>query len=429
MTSRTFMSPLINPLVVKVVRLLLPTLFRRLCGGLSIHISQQDLAKLKQYQNQRMLLLPNHPTGEEPLVLFEIARQLDEVFNFVAAREVFDWEKGFRGWLLRRVGAYSVIRGAADRESFMMSKKILTEGLHRLVIFIEGEISRGNETLIPFEPGVIQLAFWAQEGLVKDAVKQARSGSEPATVAAPPIYVVPIAIKYFFAPGFEPAVEQALQRLEVAVGLRRNPHQDWYERIGAVGEAVLKVQEELHHIQPAPDASFTQRVDTIRGRMLQKMELFLDITPPPGATTLNRLREIRNTMDHLIHTYEDPTDLTDYQRRMVEHLRIALSEFYTDLDRVVYFLTYDEAYLRESRSPERFIEMVCRLEREIYGEVRLRHPRAAVLKVGDIRNLQACFPDYEQDKKGYVRQVAAALEEDMRAMILGLPNPFQNRQD
>ncbi len=427
-TSRTFMSPIINPLVVAGVRFMLPFLFRHLSGRLSIHISQQDLARLKAYQNQRMLLLPNHPTGEEPLVLFEIARRLNEVFHFVAAREVFDWEHGFRGWLLRRVGAYSVIRGAADRESFMTSKKILMEGLHRLVIFIEGEISRGNETLIPFESGVIQLAFWAQEGLVKEAVKQARSGSEPAAVAAPPIYIAPVGIKYFFAPGFEPTVEQALQRLEVAVGLKRNARQDWYERIGAVGEVVLRVQEALHHVTPHPEASFTERVETIRGRMLQKMELFLDITPPSGASTLNRLREIRNTMDHLIHTYEDPTDLTDYQRRMVEHLRIALSEFYTDLDRVVYFLTYDEAYLRESRSPERFIEMVCRLEREVYGEVRLRHPRVAVLKVGEVRNLQACYPDYERDKKGYVRHLAAELEEDMRAMILGMPNPFHHLQ-
>lgn len=424
MSNRAFLSPIINPLVVTGVRLLLPFMMRSLFGGITVQISDEDLAKLKKYQGQRMLFLPNHPTGEEPVILFEVAKRLNEVFNFVAAREVFDWEHGFRGWVLRRVGAYSVIRGAADRDSFMMSKRILMEGLHRLVIFIEGEISRGNETLIPFEPGVIQLAFWAQEGLAKEAAKLAKLNQNPAQVDYPPVYMAPIAIKYFYAPGYDPAMEQALINLEKAVGLDPDPAIDRYHRIRAIGETVLKVQEDLHQVIALPGTTFTDRVDVIRTRMLKKMELFLDLKPDPEATTLNRLREIRNTMDHLIHSYDDPTELTDYEKRMVDHLRLALSEFYKDLDRVVYFLTYDEAYLRDNRSPERFIEMIRRLEREIYGEARLSHPRIAVVKVGEVLNLQTCFKDYEADKKGSVRKVAAELEEDMRQLILAMPNPF-----
>lgn len=424
MQSRAFLSPIINPMVVAAVRLLLPVMMRHMFGGMQVLISDEDLAKLRNYQGKRMLLLPNHPTGEEPVILFEVARWLNEVFNFVAAREVFDWEHGFRGWVLRRVGAYSVIRGAADRDSFMMSKKILMEGKNRLVIFIEGEISRGNETLIPFEPGVIQLAFWAQEGLAKEAAKVAKLQSLEQQPDYEPVYLAPVAIKYFYAPGCEPAMEEALTKLEKAVGLESNTGADRYQRIRAIGEKVLKVQEELHQIVALPGTSFTDRVEAIRCRMLRKMEIFLDLKPDPEATTLNRLREIRNTMDHLIHTYDDPTELTEYENRMVEHLRLALSEFYKDLDRVVYFLTYDEAYLKDNRSSERFIEMIRRLEREIYGEARLNHPRIASLKVGEVLNLKEHFPEYEADKKGFVRGIALELEEDMRQMILNMPSPF-----
>jgi 1-acyl-sn-glycerol-3-phosphate acyltransferase len=424
MSNRAFLSPIINPLVVTGVRLLLPFMMRNLFGGMKVQISEADLNNLKQYQGRRMLLLPNHPTGEEPLILFEVAKRLNEVFNFVAAREVFDWEHGFRGWVLRRVGAYSVIRGAADRESFMMSKKILMKGLHRLVIFIEGEISRGNETLIPFEAGVIQLAFWAQEGLAKEAARQVRLCSNLAEAAYPPIYLAPIAIKYFYTPGYDPAMEKALSDLEKAVGIHPDPADDRYARIRKVGEVVLKVQEALHQVVVLPGASFTDRVDGVRTRMLQKMELFLGLKSDPDAGTLNRLREIRNTMDHLIHSYEDPAALTNYEKRMIDHLRLTLSEFYKDLDRVVYFLTYDESYIQENRTPERFIEMLRRLEREIYGEARLSHPRIAMVKVGEILNLQTHFKDYEADKKGVVRQIAGDLEEDMRQLILNMPNPF-----
>lgn len=413
------MSPIINPLVVAWCRLMLPLMMQKSFGGMLVRIAPADLDKLRQYKGQRMLLLPNHPTGEEPVVLFDIAKRLNEVFNFVAAREVFDWEHGFRGWVLRRVGAYSVIRGAADRESFMTSKKILMEGRNRLVIFIEGEISRGNETLIPFEPGVIQLAFKAQEALAKEATKQANSDYYP------PVYLAPVAIKYFYLPGYNPVIEQALTHLEKAVGVTVHPEAGYYQRISVIGARVLHVQEGLHQITPPPDATFTDRVKALQSRILQKMELFLDLKPAPQSSILSRLREIRNAIDHLVHSYDDPAELTEYEHRMVEHFRLALGEFYKDLDRVVYFLTYDASYLQESRTPERYIEMIRRLEREVYGKARLNHPRITMVQVGDVMNLKEKLPVYEADKKGYVKNITDELEENMRQMIARTPNPIR----
>lgn len=423
MARRAFLPPIINPLVVGFIRVIFPFGMRTLLGGLSVYISDGDLAKLRAYQGKRMLLLPNHPNGEEPFVLFEIFKRMNEVFNVVAAREVFDWEHGFRGWLLRRVGAYSVIRGTADRESFMMSKKILMEGQNRLVIFIEGEISRGNETLIPFEPGVLQLAFWAQEGLAKETAKVARQQGGQDKPDYPPVYVAPLAIKYFYAPGSETAIETSLQVLEKAVGLPTEPGASQYARIRAIGEKVLAVQEALHQLVALPGVSLTERVEAIKNRMLKKMELFLGLKPDPQASTLSRLREIRNTMDHLIHTYDDPQELTDYEKRMVDHFRKALSEFYQDLDRVVYFLTYDEAYLQESQTPERFIDVIRRLEREVFGDARLTYPRVAAVKVGEVINLKEQFPSYELDKKGYVKHMVSELEENMRLMLTRMQCP------
>lgn len=418
MTSKhTFLPPLINPLVVGTMWAIYPLLMH--WGELSVQVEPETMAKLRKYRGQRMLLLPNHPTGEEPVVLFEICRWMQEVFNFVAAREVFDWEHGFRGWLLRRVGAYSIIRGTADRESFLTSKKILMEGLHRLVIFIEGEISRAGETLIPFESGVIQLAFWAQEGLQKEAAKINATPNKKQT-EAPPIYIAPVAIKYFYEPGSEKVIEEALINLEKAVGIVTTPGLAQHTRLQHIGLKVLEVQEGMHQLVPLPIVSITERVEAIKHRMLKKMEVFLDLKPDPEATTLNRLREIRNTMDHLIHSYQAPDELTEYEKRMVEHLRMVLSEFYTDLDRVVYFLTYNESHLEEGPSPERLIEAIRRLEREVYGKPKLTHRRVAHVKMGEIINLKDEFPHYEQDKKGYAKKTAVQLEENMRQMLLSM---------
>ena len=418
--KRTFLSPIINPFVVWTVRVSIP-LLKRMLGGMEVWIEQDSLDTLRKYKGQRMLILPNHPTGEEPVVLFDIARRLNEVFNFVAAREVFDWEHGFRGWMLRRVGVYSVVRGAADRESFMTSKKILTEGLNRLVIFIEGEISRGNDTLIPFEPGVIQLAYWAQEGLAKEAKKKAKDGGGEADY--PPVYIAPMAIRYYYKPGAEPVIEKGLQNLEKAVGITSDTAIDNYSRIRAVGEKILVVLERENHLEPTEETSLTERAEAIKNRILRKMELFLGLRPDPATSTLDRLREIRNTMDRLVHTYDDMETLNDYEKRIAEHNRMALQEFYADLDRVVYFVTYDEGYLRDNQNTERLIEAIRRLEKEVFGMAKLAHPRVATVRLGDVTSLKDSFAEYEADKKNYAKTVAIRLEHDMEAMLRDMKRP------
>jgi 1-acyl-sn-glycerol-3-phosphate acyltransferase len=412
------MSPIMNPFVVALTRFCFPWLKRHLFGGLSVQIDPNDLETLRLYQGKRMLLLPNHPTGDEPAVIFDIGMRLNEVFPFVAAREVFDWEFGFRGWVLRRLGTYSVIRGAADRESFLTTKKILMEGKHRLVIFIEGEISRENDVLIPFEPGVLQLAYWAQESLAKEARK---AGTED----FPEIYTMPVAIKYFYKPGIETKIEKSLQGLEKATGVTPPPDSDHYSRLRAVGEAVLRIQEEMHQMVPLPGTTLTQRIDAMKNRVLKKMELFLDLKPKPEQSLIDRMREIRNTMDRLIHTYDEPGELTEYEKRQVNHFRMALSEFYYDLDRVACFLTYDEKYLRENHSAERMAEMILRLEREVFGRTLLSHPRVAMVKLGNIINLKEHFATYEADKKGFVQRLVDQMEADMMRMLASMPHPFR----
>lgn len=413
---RAFLSPIMNPFVVWGLRFVFPVMLQKLFGGLSVKISPKDFSRLREYKGKRMLLLPNHPTGDEPAVLFEIGKWMDETFQFVAAREVFDWEHGFRGWVLRRMGTYSVIRGAADRESFLTSKKILMEGLHRLVIFIEGEISRENDVLIPFEPGVLQLGFWAQEALIKDAKKHQSEVAD--------IYTVPVAIKYFYQPGIEVPIETSLKQLEKAVGLTAALDSDVYTRIRAIGLEVLKTQEEMNRIISLEGTTLNERVEGTKSRMLKKMEVFLDLKPAPNASIIERMREIRNTMDRLIHVYDVPDTLTEYQARLIEHFRLALSEFYKDLDRIAYFLTYDESYLRENQTTERLVEMILRLEREVFGRTHLTHPRTAVVKMGEIFNLKTLYPRYEANKKEFVQELASQMEQDMRGMLTAIENPY-----
>jgi hypothetical protein len=89
----------------------------------------------------------------------------------------------------------------------------------------------------------------------------------------------------------------------------------------------------------------------------------------------------------------------------------------------VYFLTYDESYLKESQTPERYIDVIRRLEREVFGDAKLVYPRVAQVKVGNIVNLKAHFAEYETNKKEFVKIMANNLEENMWALLHAMRHP------
>ncbi|NJN24473.1 MAG: hypothetical protein HC810_08915 [Acaryochloridaceae cyanobacterium RL_2_7] len=57
------------------------------------------------------------------------------------------------------LGVYSVRRGQSDRPSMKETLSLLCQRDAHLVIFAEGGCSFQNDTVMPFRPGAIQLAF------------------------------------------------------------------------------------------------------------------------------------------------------------------------------------------------------------------------------------------------------------------------------
>jgi 1-acyl-sn-glycerol-3-phosphate acyltransferase len=409
-----FLPPKLNPLVLGLAKRCLPWLFARRGGGIEVAMSDADLARLRSLKRQRLLLLSNHPSHFDPPILMDISRRLGEDFLFVAAREVFDRDRGFHGWLLQRCGCYSLIRGAVDRDSFAMTQKILAEGRHWLVIFIEGEVSMDNETLIPFESGVLSLALRAQDTL--------------ADTSESPIHVATVAMKARYKPGVERAIDASIAQLEQKVGLTPPPPADgasaspwpaFRERIARIGDAVLSTLERTYLLTPQPGTPVDARIAALRGRMLSKMESFLDLPSPPDGAVLDRVRTIRNKMDRIIHAYGDlPETLSAYERQQLALRQQAFADFYVDLARLVNFLTLRGGALDDA-PPERFAEVVLRLEEEVHGKARLVHPRTVTVQVGEIVNLRDHLPAFRKDKRKTAAALADRLEAEMTALLRG----------
>jgi 1-acyl-sn-glycerol-3-phosphate acyltransferase len=402
-----FLPPKMNPLVLRLAKNLLPVICERHAGGIEVVISEEDLARLRTLKRQRVLLCPNHPSHFDPVVTFELSKRLDEDFYFLAAREVFNQNRGWRGWLFQHCGTYSVTRGSVDRESFAMTQKILAEGQHWLVIFIEGEASLENDAVIPFEAGVMSLAL-----RVQDKLSDSQSG--------PPLYVVPVAMKSTYKPGLETALHAALCTLETSVGLPQGAGQTWEnlrQRIRTVGTALLTTVEKTHLLKPRPDDSIDTRMNALKQRLLAKIETYLDLVPGPDVSFLDRVRAARNRMDRIVHTYgEQNGKLSAYEERLLALRRQTFAGFYADLGRLVNFLTLRGDYLNQA-SPERYAEVIIRLEQEILGRPQLLYPRRVLIRIGTVCDLRQLLPAFRKDKHASAAELSHQLEQEMKNLL------------
>lgn len=199
-----FKPPLNNPLARLAVSGFF-VLARRWLHYQNPAIAESDLEKLRALKGKRVILCPNHSCPHDPGVIYLLQDMLGERFNFVAAREIFDRWHGLLGWLMQGVGTYSVDRRTVDRRSVATSMRLIGAG-SKLVIFPECELSYRNDRLLPIDPRVAGL-------FTRSAATLRRSDPHE------PLYVVPIGLVYKYLAPIESRLNNALVRLELALGL------------------------------------------------------------------------------------------------------------------------------------------------------------------------------------------------------------------
>lgn len=141
---------------------------------LKLRVSEEDLGKIRALGDARVVLMPNHPTFDDGLVVFLLSAQLGEIFNYLVAYENFTEQLAF---FLQKAGCYSIRRGLGDRRSITHTLELLKAERSRMVIFPEGGCSFQNDEVMPFRTGAIQLPFQAMQAIAKKP-----KNSPPATL-------------------------------------------------------------------------------------------------------------------------------------------------------------------------------------------------------------------------------------------------------
>lgn len=360
-----------------------------------IMLADSDLDLLKKLPSGAgIILAPNHADETDPRLCLELSRRTGKLFISMCNREAFDELFGLAGFVLQRLGHFSVERGAHDTRAKDHAVKVVAEGDRVMVIFPEGEIFYLNERVQPFHSGAVEIGMQALlEKHQQDTSFRA--------------FIVPMAIKYHYPQKIDSLLDRRLTRMENRLLL---PHLNapMHERIHAIQKKLVEHEVESRHLQGIEEAAGD----------LQELII---------ATEKAIISEIQKRHQ----------DLFTYQKRIIDEtwqleaeLRAKLEtlqdskthkEMQQDLEalqEVAHLASWRPQYYTETSSDDRLAEAVLKLEREIF---RVRRPkqlatREVYIKFAEPIELSSFADQYQVD----AAKVRHSLTEDLHSRIQSL---------
>ena len=341
-----------------------------------------------------VLIAPNHSHDSDPHVMIAVGRKLKRTLHFMAAWQIFAAHGGIDGWVMQRIGAFSVDREGCDRRAIRQATDLLTTG-KSLVVFPEGEVFHLNSRLTPLKEGVAFIALSAQKDLQKEG-KGRR------------VWVVPTAIRYRYVDDVRPQLAAALEQMEARLMLKLRPDAPLHERILRFGETLLTIKEKegLGHSRES-EGDLPGRLKFLIAELLKRLEMEQFKHTSADDPVPQRVKVLRRA---LLETWLDEQHPPEARKRA----RAALD----DVQLVLQLYSYPGDYLVEEPSLERMAETVEKFEEDLYGISWPKGRRDARVRFGEPMDLSR---DIDAGKlRAATGQLTGTLEDRIEGLMVGL---------
>lgn len=337
--NRTFIPAKPSPLLLGLVQRLNSF---ELSGSNRLHVDEAQLDYLRQLPaDAGVVLTPNHADEVDPRICMELSRRSGRKFIFMCNREAFDEYWGLAGWLLQRLGLFSVERGAHDVAARQYSVDVIKQSKNVLVIFPEGEIYYLNDVVQRFHTGAVQLCM--------EAIMERRRENSQWTA-----FLVPMAIKYRYNPPVSGILQERIKRMETHLGYEASG-EDTINRLRAIVRRIIETQELSHRVSdPDPDnQELTQHISVVRRAILAKLEDKYDDHSIDQRATIDASWALSARLREMLA--EAPTNSGEIRQDL------------SSLHEVAHLVSLQPSYYASNPSGERLAEVVLKLERELYG--------------------------------------------------------------
>jgi hypothetical protein len=266
-----------------------------------VHVDPKALELLHNLPEQAgVVLASNHADERDPSVCMEFSRRSKKSFVTMCNREAFEEMLGLAGFMLQRLGYFSIERGTHDAEALSYAIEVVKKNEDFLVIFPEGEIFYMNEEVQPLHSGAVEIGMQA---IV------ANRQIDPDWTA----YIVPMAIKYHYTEPLDDILEHRISKMEARLLLR--PQEDSFAaRLLNVQKALLQRRKVTHQVVLPEEngQGETREVRAIQHAVLSQLEEKHKSMPVTRKNALDRSwqlgAELRDSVEmHKGSRKADPT--------------------------------------------------------------------------------------------------------------------------
>ncbi len=361
--NTNFLPNINSPLTESVMDLLMP-LAKHVAGINTISIDRDTRTELSEQLKSPALIVANHPTDMDPILLRTLGSAVGLRFNYLACREGFDGLRGAWGWAAQRIGAFSIVRGTVDRESFRHTMNLWVNDDAHIVVFPEGEVGAFNDKLLPFHDGIFQLLLLASE-------KRIASGKNP-------IGIVPLGLRYTLTSDQRSALLQASIALCSATGAECSD--DLIQNLRSLTFIVISRLEVEYGLSANQEITTQERISRLQTAVLQRIHATTGRSIPEHGDLHDLMRISANIIEDAIDAHTLPE--TVFDRRLAHQRRQRALALQADIDRLQNWLAIEDGYATSDSKQDHAYELIRHFEIEVFGQVRTRLKRNATINVG-----------------------------------------------
>ncbi|MEH2466743.1 1-acyl-sn-glycerol-3-phosphate acyltransferase [Nostoc sp.] len=446
-----FIPPAFNPLLLRVVHLLLPSWINWQTAITQIEADNVEtlVDVYRQFQEGkiRFMLAFRHPKTDDPLCLGyllsqlvpKVARSQGTALEFpIHAHFIYDrgiplWAGAHVGWVMSHLGGTPIQRGKADWTGLRSARELFANGKFPMAAAPEGATNGLSENISPLEPGIAQLGFWCAEDLHKAGRDQQ-------------VLIVPVGIKYSYVDAPWDAIANLLSELEVASGLPVNPSEhasveSLYPRLLTLAEHLLSLMEQFYtrfyHLK-LPDAKtvvgeiedrnevLAVRLQALLNAALLISEQYFDLQSK--GTLSDRCRRVEQAGWNYIfrEDFKDVKGVSAVEKALGDRVAEEANARMWHMRLVESFVAVSGNYIRENPTVERFAEttlILWQMIAKIKGDKAVQRPQLGKQKVkitvGEPISVSERYPAYRENRLG-ARQAVAEVTNDLQHALEGL---------
>lgn len=364
-----------------------------------LRLDPRDLEILKNFpKDSGLILAANHSDEMDPRVCIELSRRSHIRFTYMINAEAFEEWHGIYGWLLQRLGDFSIERSGSDQAARRYAVDIVKKGHGILVMFPEGEISYLNDLVQPFKTGAVHIGL--------QAIIETRETNFSWTA-----YLLPVAIKYYYRKPIGLILDKKIRAIEKRLLIHAG-FSTFQEKIIRIMAKILKRQELISRTKTVSEqlALLKEQVMLAREALLSKVETkYPQLQIDPKAQFVDRAQKIIFFLREQLS-----------RKKIFSHeTRIQLQNNIKDLKETIQMAGWQPQYIDLAPSEERLAETVMKLEREVF-KLKIPHPlgnRDCLVRIGPPIDLGRYVEQYHKNPSTLARQVAEELRSTIQSLI------------